>query len=68
MKKIILSLFAVLALSVAVPQKALADRVVLRQIMFSDYVVIETIDCYEFYEKIDGQWYLVDVQIKHHNT
>lgn len=68
MKKIILSLFAVLALAVAVPQKALADRIELRQIVFSDYAIIETVDSYEFYEKIDGQWYLVGVQMKFHNT
>lgn len=68
MKKIILSLFAVLALAVAVPQKALADRIELRQIVFSDYAIIETVDSYEFYEKIDGQWYLVGVKMKFHNT
>ena len=28
----------------------------------------ETVDSYEFYEKIDGQWYLVGVQMKFHNT
>lgn len=68
MKKMVLSLFAVLAMSIAIPQKTLARGVELRRIEFSTFLVVETVDCYEFYEKIDGEWWLVSVQLKLHSA